>query len=40
MVRAMCGQKIVDIKTTEEQTDMLGLKEIIDRLARANGVRW
>ena len=33
MVRAMCGQKIVDRKTTEEQMDMLGLKETIDRLA-------
>ena len=36
----MCGQKIVDRKTTEEQMDMLGLKETIDRLATANGVRW
>ena len=40
MVRAMCFQKVVDIKTTEEQMDMLGLKETIDRLATANGVRW
>ena len=40
MVRAMCGQKIVDRKTTEEQMDMLGLKETMDRLATANGVRW
>ena len=40
MVRAMCGQKIVDRKTTEEQMDMLGLKETIDQLATANGVRW
>ena len=30
MVRAMCGQKVVDRKTTEEQMDMLGLKETID----------
>ena len=36
----MCGQKVVDRKTTEEQMDMLGLKETIDRLATANGVRW
>ena len=35
MVRAMCGQKVVDRKT-----DMLGLKETIDRLATANEVRW
>ena len=35
MVRAMCGQKIVD-KKIEEQINMLGLKETIDRLATAN----
>ena len=40
MVRAMCSQKVVDRQTTEEQMDMLGLKETIDRLATANGVRW
>ena len=40
MVRAMCGQKVVDMKTTEEQMDMLGLKENINRLATANGVQW
>ena len=38
MVRAMCGQKVVDRQATEEQMDMLGLKETIDRLATANGV--
>ena len=40
MVRAMCGQKVVDRKTTEEQMDMLGLQEAIDWLATANRVRW
>ena len=40
IVRAMCGQKVVDRKTPEEQMDILGLKETINRLARANGVRW
>ena len=39
MVRATCGQKVVDRKTTEEQMGMLGLKETIDRLATANGVK-
>ena len=39
MVRAMCGQKVVDRKTTEEQIDKLGLRETIDRLPTANGVR-
>ena len=39
MVRAICGQKVVDRKT-EEQMEMLGLKETIDWLAAANGVKW
>ena len=30
MVRAMCDQKVVDKKMTEEQMDMLRLKETID----------
>ena len=37
--RATCGQKIVDWKATEEQMDMLGLKETIDQLATVNGVK-
>ena len=40
MVRAMCGRKVVDKTTTEEQMNMLGIKESIDGLAKANGVRW
>ena len=39
MVTAMCGQKVVDRKMTEEQMDMLGLKETVDRLATPNRVR-
>ena len=39
MVRAMCGVKLVDKRNTEELMDMLGLKEVADKLARANGVR-
>ena len=39
MVRAMCGRKVVDKKTTQEQIDMLRLKETVNRLAKANGVR-
>ena len=31
MVRATCDQKVVDRKATEEQMDLLGLKETIDR---------
>ena len=40
MIRAMCIRKVVDRKTTKEQMDMLGLKETVDGLAKANGVRW
>ena len=39
MVRAMCNQKVVDTKTTQEQMDTLGLKENINLLATANGVK-
>ena len=39
-MRAMCSQKVIDRKTTEEQMDKLGLKETIDQLATANGVKW
>ena len=31
MVRSPCNQKVVDRKTTEEQMDVLGLKDAIDR---------
>ena len=40
MVRAMCNQKVVDRKMTEEQMDMLGLKKTIDQLATVNAARW
>ena len=49
MVRAMCGQKVVDRKTNEQMdmlglretiADMLGLRETIDWLATVNGVSW
>ena len=40
MVRAMCGTKLVDRKKMEELMKMLGLKETLDRMAKANGVRW
>ena len=36
----MFSKKVVDRKTTEEETDMLGLKETIELLATANGVGW
>ena len=40
MVRTMSTRKVVGRKTTEEQKEMLGLKETVDGLATANGVRW
>ena len=40
MVRSMCGVKLVDRKNMEELMEMLGLKEMLDRMAKANRVRW
>ena len=40
MVRAMCGVKLMDKRSTEVLMDMLGLEETVEGLARANGVRW
>ena len=43
MVRAMCGAKLMEKKRTEDITfflEMLGLKETVVQMAKANGVRW
>ena len=40
MIRAMCGVKLMDKKNTEELMVMLKLKETMDKLAKANGLRW
>ena len=40
MVRSMCGVKLADRKNTEELMEMLGLKKTLDRMAKANEVRW
>ena len=40
MVRSMCGVKFVDKKKMEELMEILGLKETLNRMAKANGVRW
>ena len=37
MVKAMCGQNVV-YRKTEEQMDMLGLKETIECLGTTNGL--
>ena len=40
MVRAMCGAKLMEKKRTENLMEMLGLKETVVQMAKANGVRW
>ena len=40
MVMSMCGVNLVDRKNMEELMEMLGLKEMLDGMAKANGVRW
>ena len=37
---AMCGAKLMEKKRTEDLTEMLGLKETVVQMAKANGVRW
>ena len=38
MVRAMFGVKLMEKRKTEELMAMLGLEEMVDKLAKANGV--
>ena len=40
MVRSMCGVKLVERIYMKKLMEMLGLKETLDRMAKANGVRW
>ena len=40
MMRSICEVKLVDGKNTEDLIKMLGLKETLDKIAQANGVRW
>ena len=40
MVRAMCGAKLMEEKRTGDLMEMLGLKESVVQMAKANGVRW
>ena len=40
MVRAMCGAKLMEKKRTEDVMEMLGLKETVVQMVKANGVRW
>ena len=37
---AMCGVKLLDCRNSEELMDMLGIKESLDRMAKASSMRW
>ena len=39
MVRVMCGAKLMEKRRTEDLMEMLGLKETVVQMAKANGVR-
>ena len=39
MMRAMCGTKIIHKRRSQELMSLLGLKDTLDGLARASGVR-
>ena len=38
--RAMCGAKLMEKRWTKDLMEMLGLKEMVIQMAKANGVRW
>ena len=38
--RATCGAKLMEKKRAEDLMEMLGLKETVVQMAKANGVRW
>ena len=40
MVKALCGTKLMERRRTEDLMEMLGLKETVVQMAKANGVRW
>ena len=40
MARAMCDAKLMVKKRTEYLMEMLGLKETVVQMTKANGVRW
>ena len=40
MVRTMCGAKLMERRRTKDLMEMLGLKETVVQMAKANGVRW
>ena len=40
MVTAMCGAKLMEKRRTEDLMEMLGLKETLIQMAKANKVTW
>ena len=40
MARAMCGTRLMGKKRTKDLMEMFGLKETVDQMAKASGVRW
>ena len=40
MIRAMRGVKLLDQRNSEELMDMLGIKESLDRMAKASSIPW
>ena len=39
MIRAMCGVKLLDRRTSKELMDMFAIKESLDRIAKASSMR-
>ena len=39
MMQAMCGVKMIEKRKSQELMSLLGLKDTLDRLARASGVQ-
>ena len=40
MIQAMCGVKLLDRRNSKKLMDMLGIKEFLDRMAKASCIRW
>ena len=39
-IRAMCGTKLIEKRSSQEVMELLGLEETLDRLAKANNMQW
>ena len=40
IMRAMCGVRLIEKRRSQELTSLLGLKDTLNEIARASGVRW